>query len=201
MSQGQQRTEDQRCPHVLQVGQRDVRGLPLTRSRSILEEAIDGSEMVLPVRRLEPHGARAWETVERRGLEGCVAKDPASTYRSGHTRSRVKVELRHEGVSLSAVSATWRQISDLSCWLRLAAKQLSPLSDADWSNWPLALASFSTTVDAWLFDRRERGEVLRSDVTRTDASGRPSYGNATLPFGISAELVPTSLNCPAPIRV
>jgi len=86
--------------------------------------------MVLPVRRLEASGERAWRTVERRGLESFVAKDPVSAYRSGPTRSWVKVKLR-----------------------------------------------------------------------RTDASGRPSYGNATLPFGISAELVPTSLNCAAPTRV
>jgi bifunctional non-homologous end joining protein LigD len=85
---------------VLQVGRQDVRPLPLKRRRSILEDAIAGSEMVLPVRRLEPDGARAWATVERRGLEGFVAKDPASTYRTGPTRSWVKVKQRHEGVFL-----------------------------------------------------------------------------------------------------
>src|SRR5262249_35590618 len=50
---------------VLQVGRKDVRGLPLPRRRSMLEDAIDGSDMVLPVRRLEPSGERAWKTVER----------------------------------------------------------------------------------------------------------------------------------------
>lgn len=54
--------------------------------------------MVLPVRRLECDGSLAWETVQRRGLEGFVAKDPQSTYRSGPTRSWVKVKLRHERV-------------------------------------------------------------------------------------------------------
>jgi len=53
---------------------------------------------VLPVRRLEPDGAHAWATVERRGLEGFVAKDPASSYRAGPTRSWIKVKLRHERV-------------------------------------------------------------------------------------------------------
>ena len=54
--------------------------------------------MVLPVRRLETNGDRAWQTVERRGLEGFVAKDPASTYRGGPTRAWVKVKVRHESV-------------------------------------------------------------------------------------------------------
>jgi bifunctional non-homologous end joining protein LigD len=54
--------------------------------------------MVLPVRRLGADGAGAWQTVESRSLEGFVAKDPASTYRQGPTRSWVKVKLRHEGV-------------------------------------------------------------------------------------------------------
>ena len=83
---------------VLQVGAHDVRRLPLRRRRAALEDAIAGSDMVLPVRRLEPDGAAAWATVERRGLEGFVAKDPESTYRQGPTRAWVKVKLRREGV-------------------------------------------------------------------------------------------------------
>jgi bifunctional non-homologous end joining protein LigD len=83
---------------VLQVGRRDLRADPLERRRPILEDAIAGSELVLPVRRLDPSGAKAWDIVERRGLEGFVAKDPRSVYRSGPTRSWVKVKLRHEGV-------------------------------------------------------------------------------------------------------
>ena len=75
-----------------------MRGLPLHRRRAILEDAIDGSGMVLPMRRLEPDGARAWETVQRRGLEGFVAKDPQSCYRSGPTKAWIKVKMRREGV-------------------------------------------------------------------------------------------------------
>lgn len=83
---------------VLQVGRRDLRADPLERRRPILEDAIAGSKLVLPVRRFEPCGAKAWDIVERRGLEGFVAKDPQSVYRSGPTRSWVKVKLRHERV-------------------------------------------------------------------------------------------------------
>jgi ATP-dependent DNA ligase len=54
--------------------------------------------MVLPVWRLEPDGPAAWETVERRGFEGFVARDSASAYRQGRRRPWVKVKLRREGV-------------------------------------------------------------------------------------------------------
>ena len=82
----------------LQASSQDVRRLSLDRRRAILEKALDGSQIVLPVRRLTSHGSRAWAAVERRGLEGFVAKDPASSYRAGATRSWIKVKLRHERV-------------------------------------------------------------------------------------------------------
>jgi ATP dependent DNA ligase domain/ATP dependent DNA ligase C terminal region len=83
---------------VLEADRQDVRPLRLDRRRQLLEDTVDGSQLVLPVRRLESHGARAWATVERRGLEGFVAKDPASVYRPGATRSWIKAKLRHERV-------------------------------------------------------------------------------------------------------
>jgi ATP-dependent DNA ligase len=39
---------------VLQVGRLDVRAQALSRRRAILEDAISGSDVVLPVRRMEP---------------------------------------------------------------------------------------------------------------------------------------------------
>src|SRR5947207_6026205 len=77
---------------VLQVGRHDVRPRPLAGRRLILEEAIAGADVVLPVRRLDADGARAWRTVERRGLEGFVAKDPTAPYVSGRTRKWLKVK-------------------------------------------------------------------------------------------------------------
>jgi bifunctional non-homologous end joining protein LigD len=50
---------------VLQAGSEDVRRLSLDRRRVIVEEALNGSQIVLPVRRLASHGHRAWATVER----------------------------------------------------------------------------------------------------------------------------------------
>jgi ATP-dependent DNA ligase len=50
---------------VLQIGRQDVRSRPLARRRPLLEEAIAGADVVLPVRRLDANGARAWKTVAR----------------------------------------------------------------------------------------------------------------------------------------
>jgi len=41
-------------------GLKDARGLPLSRRRSILEDAIEGFDVMLPVRRREASGERAW---------------------------------------------------------------------------------------------------------------------------------------------
>jgi ATP-dependent DNA ligase len=70
----------------------------LPERRAFLEDQLDGHAMVLPCRRLPDDGAKAWAIVEERGYEGMVAKDPRSTYRSGGTRSWMKVKQRHEGV-------------------------------------------------------------------------------------------------------
>ena len=77
---------------VLQIGRQDVRRRSLERRRPLLEKAIAGADIVLPVRRLDANGARAWKTVERRGLEGFVAKDPTALYLSGRTTRWLKVK-------------------------------------------------------------------------------------------------------------
>ena len=70
-----------RVRDVLQLGRRDVRPLPLSRRRrDILEDHLVAIELGLPARRLKGHGAVAWATVQARGYEGLVAKDPTSTY-------------------------------------------------------------------------------------------------------------------------
>jgi ATP-dependent DNA ligase len=79
---------------VLQVGRHDVRRLRLERRRTIMEDAIAGSDMVLPVRRLAGTGAAAWRTVEQGGLEGFVAKDPESLYNpSKRQRTDYRIDL------------------------------------------------------------------------------------------------------------
>jgi bifunctional non-homologous end joining protein LigD len=53
--------------------------------------------MVFAARRLPDDGRAAWAVVKERGYEGMVAKDSESAYRSGQTRSWVKVKIRREG--------------------------------------------------------------------------------------------------------
>jgi bifunctional non-homologous end joining protein LigD len=76
---------------------RDLRAEPLARRREALEQAINGATIVLPARRLPPHGLAAWDVVKQCGYEGLVAKDEAAAYRAGPTRSWLKVKVRYEG--------------------------------------------------------------------------------------------------------
>ncbi len=58
-----------------------------------LEQVVDGGWSVFVVPRLSANGHEAWAEVQRRGLEGFVAKDPASLYLTGgSTRSWLKVK-------------------------------------------------------------------------------------------------------------
>jgi bifunctional non-homologous end joining protein LigD len=83
---------------VLYAGQQDYRAQPLTARREALEGLVDGTGGVFAVRRLDNDGHKAWEEVQRRGLEGFVGKDPASTYlRGGPTRLWLKSKVRQEG--------------------------------------------------------------------------------------------------------
>jgi ATP-dependent DNA ligase len=66
---------------------------PLRDCRVRLEDVVAGSELVIPVRRLAPDGLAAWRQVVERGFEGLVAKDEASVYEGGPTRSWLKVKV------------------------------------------------------------------------------------------------------------
>ncbi len=80
----------------LAVNGRDLRARPLRERRRVLEDLVCGSD-VFPVRRLADDGLEAWAEVQRRGLEGMVAKDDGSRYVGGPTRSWLKVKVRQEG--------------------------------------------------------------------------------------------------------
>ena len=71
---------------------RDLRARPLAQRRIRLEDVITGSALVFPVRRLAADGFAAWDEVIKRGFEGYVAKDQASTYEAGRTRRWLKVK-------------------------------------------------------------------------------------------------------------
>ena len=71
---------------------RDLSCWPLRERRARLEDVISGRDLVLPVRRLPADGLAAWAQVLDRRYEGLVAKDDASPYIGGATRSWLKVK-------------------------------------------------------------------------------------------------------------
>ena len=66
---------------------RDQTKHPLRERRNQLEESVAGADRILPVRRLTSNGRVAWGEVLQAGFEGYVAKDEASPYVGGVTRS------------------------------------------------------------------------------------------------------------------
>jgi ATP-dependent DNA ligase len=71
---------------------REFTGRPLRERRARLEDAIAGSDCVLPVRRLARNGFEAWSEVVAGDYEGLVAKDETSLYEAGPTRRWLKVK-------------------------------------------------------------------------------------------------------------
>ncbi len=74
----------------LQARGKDLRKEPLYVRRNVIEDVLDGQDLLLPVRRLSDDGLKAWKEVVERGYEGLVAEDPQSPYRAGRTLSWLK---------------------------------------------------------------------------------------------------------------
>ena len=73
---------------------REFTGRPLHERRERLENAVAGSDLVLPVRRLAKNGFEAWAEVVAHDYEGLVAKEETSLYEAGPTRRWLKVKQR-----------------------------------------------------------------------------------------------------------
>src|SRR5215470_10814344 len=71
---------------------RELTGRPPRDRRARLENAVAGSDMVLPVRRLAKNGYDAWAEVIAHDYEGLVAKEETSLYEAGSTRRWLKVK-------------------------------------------------------------------------------------------------------------
>ena len=71
---------------------RELTGRPLRDRRARLENAVVGSDLVLPVRRLAKNGFEAWAEVISHDFEGLVAKEEASLYEPGPTRRWLKMK-------------------------------------------------------------------------------------------------------------
>jgi bifunctional non-homologous end joining protein LigD len=69
----------------------DLTDRPLEDRRVLLEYVIAGRDLIIPARRLARDGLAAWAQVLGKGYEGYVAKDQASPYHGGVTRSWLTV--------------------------------------------------------------------------------------------------------------
>ncbi len=77
---------------VLQRGHRDLRRRPLAERRRILEELVDDVDQVLPCRRLQNDGAKAWHEVDTRRVARAAATR-GGELRGGSRRTTARVEL------------------------------------------------------------------------------------------------------------
>jgi len=68
------------------------RRTPTTGEAYDCSPTVDEADRIHAVRRLAPHGLKAWAQVLERGYEGLVAKDDASPYVGGQTRDWLKVK-------------------------------------------------------------------------------------------------------------
>ncbi len=71
--------------------------MPLGERRQWLLREIGDGPLVLPARRLDADGIKAWQQVLARGYEGLIAKNEGSRYSGGPTTDWCKVKVRHEG--------------------------------------------------------------------------------------------------------
>ena len=75
---------------------RDFRNEPLPVRREEMEEAIGNTDHLLPSRRLEANGLKAYKTAMRKGWEGLVAKDSSAPYIEGRSTRWLKVKIKQE---------------------------------------------------------------------------------------------------------
>jgi len=80
------------CPYARN---KDLRRHPLHVRRNVIEDPLDGQDVLLPVRRLADDGLQAWTQVLAHGWEGLVAKDPESPYVGGRTLKWLKLKVPH----------------------------------------------------------------------------------------------------------
>src|SRR4030095_10191807 len=81
---------------VLQIGERDLRDLPLRARKALLMKLVRGSGVLRAVDYLEGEGRLLLEFCKKEGIEGLVSKRLESPYRSGPRRSDDWIKLKCE---------------------------------------------------------------------------------------------------------
>jgi bifunctional non-homologous end joining protein LigD len=75
---------------------RDLRNEPLPVRRAELEQAIGDTDHLIPSRRLDANGKKAYAQAKKRGYEGIVAKDSSAPYCEGRSTKWLKVKVHQE---------------------------------------------------------------------------------------------------------
>jgi bifunctional non-homologous end joining protein LigD len=78
------------------VDGKDLRTKPLSARRAALEQVVSTQGVLLLSRRLAANGLEAYRAAKRRGYEGLVAKDLASSYVSKRSRCWLKVKVHRQ---------------------------------------------------------------------------------------------------------
>jgi bifunctional non-homologous end joining protein LigD len=82
---------------VLYAGGYDLRGVPLSKRRDLLQRTLVTTDRVLLIEPFEEDGLEAYDAVRQVGLEGLIAKQANSLYESGkRSRSWLKVKATEE---------------------------------------------------------------------------------------------------------
>jgi bifunctional non-homologous end joining protein LigD len=80
----------------LYVGGKDLRRDPLSVRRQMLEQMIPAKSVLLLSHQLAENGMEAYKVAKRRGYEGLVAKDLASSYVEKRSKFWLKVKIHQE---------------------------------------------------------------------------------------------------------
>lgn len=75
---------------------KDLRTLPLSERREVLEKSLGRPGVLILSRRLAANGIEAYKDARRRDFEGIVAKDLSSRYFEGRSTSWLKVKVHQE---------------------------------------------------------------------------------------------------------
>ena len=75
---------------------RDLRNERLPVRRAELERAIGDTDHLIPSRRLDANGKKAYEQAKKRGYEGIVGKDSSAPYIEGRSTKWLKVKVHQE---------------------------------------------------------------------------------------------------------
>jgi bifunctional non-homologous end joining protein LigD len=75
---------------------KDLRKAPFLERRAALEKSVRASSNLMLSARLDADGIKAFEIAKKKGFEGLIAKDLASTYVSGRSQAWLKVKVRKE---------------------------------------------------------------------------------------------------------